>query len=52
MIRKVGQGFPYESFDDANRAIGFKLLAREYVIYPKLGPHQDEAEVRLELFTK
>ena len=52
MIRKVGQGFPYKSFDKASRAIGFRLPQEEYVIYPNLGLHQNETEVRLELFTK
>ena len=52
VIGKVGQGFPYESFDKASQAIGFRLSQGECVIYPNLGPHQNEAEVRLELSTK
>jgi len=52
VIGKVGQGFPYKSFDEASQAIGFRLPQGEYVIYPNLGLHQDEAEVRLELSTK
>jgi hypothetical protein len=52
VIGKVGQGFPYKSFDKASQAIGFRLPQGEYVIYPNLGLHQNETEVRLELFTK
>ena len=52
VIGKVGQGFPYKSFDKASQAIGFRLPQGEYVIYPNLGPHQDEAEIKLELSTK
>ncbi len=52
VIGKVGQGFPYESFDKASQAIGFRLPQGEYVIYPNLGLHQNETQVRLELFTK
>lgn len=52
VIRRVGQGFPYKSSDNASQAIGFRLPQGEYVIYPKLGPHQDEAEIKLELSTK